>query len=221
MGRTDLTDHQRQILEFIAQNEYLTANFFFTGGTALSAFYFHHRFSEDLDFFSEKEFNSRRVLMSMTELKKKLKAKTIEQQTLSGQEIFFLGFSKNEKVKIDFAYFPFAHLGEFKKFKKLRISSLEDICVNKIQAINTRQRARDYADLFFGLKQLDWRSSDVISNFRLKFDIQLAYEQLIADYIKVLDAEDLPIFLKEVDWKMIKEYFLKEAELLKSKILTK
>jgi len=26
-----------------------------SGGTALSEFYLHHRFSEDLDFFSEKE----------------------------------------------------------------------------------------------------------------------------------------------------------------------
>lgn len=36
MGQTNLTDHQRQILELVAQDKYLTANFFFTGGTALS-----------------------------------------------------------------------------------------------------------------------------------------------------------------------------------------
>jgi len=221
MGQTDLIGRQRQILEFIAEDKYLTANFFFTGGTALSAFYFHHRFSEDLDFFSEKEFNPRQVLTAVMKLKKQVKAKTVEQQNLTGQEVFFLGFSGKEKVKIDFAYFPFSHLGEFKKYKQLKIASLEDVSVNKIQAINTRRRSRDYVDLYFCLKRLGWQPVEIIKNFRLKFDVQLNYEQLISSYVKVLDAEDLPIFLQEVDWQAIKTYFLKEAEKLKSKILTK
>lgn len=68
----------------------------------------------------------------------------MEQQTLTGQETFFFHFSVTDQVKVDFAYFPFSPLGKFKKYKNLRIASLEDICVNKVQAIITRRRARDY-----------------------------------------------------------------------------
>jgi len=51
-----LTARQKKVLSFVKENPYLTDRFYFTGGTALSYYYLHHRLSEDLDFFSEKEF---------------------------------------------------------------------------------------------------------------------------------------------------------------------
>lgn len=49
-----LTENQIAFLEQIKKSEFLAKNFYLTGGTALAAFYLHHRYSEDLDFFSGK-----------------------------------------------------------------------------------------------------------------------------------------------------------------------
>ena len=50
-----LTAHQKRILDLISKEKYFTDRFYFTGGTVLAEFYLKHRFSEDLDFFSEKQ----------------------------------------------------------------------------------------------------------------------------------------------------------------------
>ncbi len=49
-----LTDHQKKVLELMGKESYFTRRFYFTGGTAPAEFYLQHRFSEDLDFFSER-----------------------------------------------------------------------------------------------------------------------------------------------------------------------
>lgn len=52
MGKTILTSRQSQFLELVGGQKQLTQNFYLTGGTALSEFYYQHRLSEDLDFFN-------------------------------------------------------------------------------------------------------------------------------------------------------------------------
>ncbi|MDZ7361711.1 MAG: nucleotidyl transferase AbiEii/AbiGii toxin family protein [candidate division KSB1 bacterium] len=47
-----LTPLQRRFLDAFSRTE-LTKDFFLTGGTTLAHFYLQHRFSEDLDFFTE------------------------------------------------------------------------------------------------------------------------------------------------------------------------
>ena len=47
-----LTKFQEKLLREISVTP-IKDNFFLTGGTALSAFYLRHRFSEDLDFFTQ------------------------------------------------------------------------------------------------------------------------------------------------------------------------
>lgn len=219
MEESVLTKSQRKLLGLISKNNFITKNFFLTGGTALSEFYFKHRFSEDLDLFSENEFNSKEVLSSISSFKKALKPIKIEQQSLTGQEIFFFHFSDKDIVKIDFAYFPFTPLGNFTKLNQLNISGVEDICINKVHAISTRKRARDYLDLYFCIEHLKWSAVDIRNNYKLKFDVSLSYEQLIASFINVVDAKDLPIFLGKTSWSDVKNYFLKQAENLKKEII--
>lgn len=47
-----LTRLQRSFLQQLGRSD-LRETFFLTGGTALSAFFLAHRYSEDLDFFTE------------------------------------------------------------------------------------------------------------------------------------------------------------------------
>lgn len=144
---------------------------------------------------------------------------SIDQQRLTGQEVFFAYFTEKKFVKIDFAYFPFSHLGSFKKINNLKITSIEDICINKVHAITTRKRARDYLDLYLCLKYLEWLPEDLIKNYRIKFDVNLSNEQLATSFTNVVDAQDQPIFLGQNNWDEVKDYFLKLATSLKDKVV--
>lgn len=204
----------------VSKTNFITKNFFFTGGTALSEFYFQHRYSEDIDFFSEKEFDSKRLSVVVSELNKRLKLKKVEQQSLTGQEVFYFYFNTQKYVKIDFSYFPFEHLGKFIKMNDLRVSSVEDITVNKLHAITTRQRKRDYYDLYLCTKHLEWRVNDLRKYYRLKFDIDMPIEQIATSFVNVVDATDEPIFTEKVNWQIIENYFLSKVKELKKDIIS-
>ena len=218
MGQSLLTPLQGKLLGAISKDSYITSQFFLTGGTALSEFYFKHRFSEDFDLFSEKPFDPKRIIAWVGEAKEKIGFEKVEQQGLTGQEIFYFS-TGTEFVRVEFAYFPFPHLGNFKKYNLLNISSVEDICINKIHAITTRKRARDYFDLFLCIPHLGWQTHDITKNYRLKFDVSLSAEQLATSFTNVLDAQDEPRFLGEVDWEEVKKYFLGLTKELKKELV--
>ena len=121
MGKTILTVNQQKILGIISKDDLITTNFFMTGGTVLSEFYFKHRLSEDFDFFSDNKFDSKKVIYSISKMGDLLKLKKVEHQNLTGQDTFYLYFDNKNFVKIDFSEFPFPHLGKFKKFNRLSI----------------------------------------------------------------------------------------------------
>ncbi len=220
MGKNLLTPKQKQLLGLISEDKIITRDFYLTGGTALSYFYFKHRFSEDLDFFCQKEISSKALLTSISKIGDLVKPKKIEMQSLNKQEIFYFYFGSKSFVKLDFAHFPFDTLGKFVKFNNLSITSVEDITINKVHALINRKRARDYFDLCLCMKKLKWDGYDLIKNYRLKFEINLPIEQLATNFINVLDAEDLPIFVKKEDFNKTREFFLKEADKLKKDIIS-
>lgn len=221
MEQTILTPFQSQILEQIKLDRSLNSQFYFTGGTALSAYYFQHRLSEDLDFFSEQEFDPNLLLIWLKKLQKTIKLSKIEQQNGNGQVTFYLYQAKNKPpLKLDFAYFPFDHLGNFKKDQTLRIASLEDIAINKVHAISSRTRSRDYLDLMFCLQKMRWTAKDIMQNYRLKFDIVLPPESLATSLTNVTQASDLPIFLGKTPWTKVEKCFLTFAKSLSPALIS-
>lgn len=66
MGQVNFTPKQQLVFDEIKNSEFVRQNFYFTGGTALSSIYLNHRLSEDLDFFSEKEFDTLPILNLVT-----------------------------------------------------------------------------------------------------------------------------------------------------------
>lgn len=214
-----LIPNQYQLLERASQKGYIADQFYLTGGTALSYFYFKHRFSEDLDFFSEKGYNIDLLLKWAGYASRQLKAVRLERETLRGQDIFYFYFGDSSFVKVDFAFFPFAHFGEFLKFNDLRVSSIEDIALNKLQAIVSRKRSRDFVDLFFCLRKLSWGVQDLQKNYQLKFDIYLSSEQLATSFSSAVDSQDLPRFLGKANWGEVENYFLKLSNDIKPQII--
>jgi len=58
-----LTKQQKLALKLLAKTD-ISANFYFSGGTALAYYYLEHRKSEDLDFFSEVEFDPQSLFLT-------------------------------------------------------------------------------------------------------------------------------------------------------------
>jgi predicted nucleotidyltransferase component of viral defense system len=215
MGQTILTTEQRLLLAELITKKEIVSNFYLTGGTALSEFYFQHRLSEDFDFFSEYELQDKELLRLVKEIAVFLKIEDVEYQTLRGQLTFFFHFPKTV-VKVDFAQYPFPPLGQFKHFKTLKIASILDIGVNKLQAIQTRKRGRDFFDLYQIIKIGGVKIDDLLGQYRNKFDLILTQQELAKHFIGVLDAIDQPRFLGEFNWSLVEEFFLKQSKQLMS-----
>ena len=218
MGKTILTPEQHQILEFVVSSPKITTSFYLTGGTALSEFYFQHRLSEDFDFFSEQPLVESDILAWVKKCSQAVKVTDVEYQSLHQQLTFFFHFPKTV-VKIDFSQYPFPHLGEYKKYQTLRIASLVDIGVNKVQAIQTRKRGRDFFDLYLLLTKGKLDTRNLLESYRTKFDITISPQELAKQYMGVLEAIDQPKFIGKVDWSEIETFFLQEVRALHESFL--
>lgn len=110
MGKIDiLTPKQQRILSLIGENDFLRTNFYFTGGTALSAFYLNHRLSDDLDFFSLRKFDTQSIFTIISDWAKRDRF-TFQPQYIEPAYITIITFPNQEKLKADFVYYPFRQL---------------------------------------------------------------------------------------------------------------
>lgn len=126
----------------------LSAQFFLTGGTALAGFYFAHRTSVDLDFFTLQGFDHHA-------LKKHLESIA---QSVSGSyavrtdaESLVIGViqTPNDSLKIDLVQDIPVHMGTLLAVDAIRIDALENIGSNKITALYGRLDPKDFVDLFW------------------------------------------------------------------------
>ncbi|NCN58656.1 hypothetical protein COW99_05130 [Candidatus Roizmanbacteria bacterium CG22_combo_CG10-13_8_21_14_all_38_20] len=75
MEKVKFTKPQQIVVDKFKLNSYLRNNFYFTRGTALSVYYFGHRESEDLDFFTEQYLPKELVQQFVSKIASKHKLK--------------------------------------------------------------------------------------------------------------------------------------------------
>ena len=218
MEKTILNNHQTQILDEISKDTNLTPRFYLTGGTALSEFYLQHRFSEDLDFFTDHDFDSQIILQSIQKWSNKF-AFTYISEVVEPTYIFFIKFPGGNKLKIDFAPYPYISLSpKEKKIKNIQIDSLLDIAVNKLITVNQRNEVKDFVDLYFLLKHFTiW---DLLSGVKQKFHQEIPPYILATDLLKCQDFDYLPKMIKPLKIENLKAFYYQLTEKL-SKPMTK
>ncbi len=140
MPKIELTQLQKDVLSFIGKDSFCK-NFYWTGGTLLSYFYLSHRFSVDLDFFSDDLFRDIEYSVFADRMKKTIGAGKIAKTTEKNRKIYFVERGK-DNVKLEFVFFPFPAIGKRKKIKEfsVKIDSLEDIMVNKAHSAYERTK---------------------------------------------------------------------------------
>lgn len=152
--------------------------FYLTGGTCLSRFYYHHRYSDDLDFFFRGDiYDDSKFSQQFAKVLSRLG--NLEHVTVSVNEPSFKrAFIELDGIflKIEFIYEPFPVLGERVKRGTFFIDTKENIAVNKITAVYSRKTAKDFFDLYFLLQ--DYSLEELIKKAEIKM-IPPSFEELI------------------------------------------
>lgn len=215
-----LSKNQKNILNLLSGEKNISDNFYLGGGTALAEWYLHHRLSEDLDFFSEIEFEPQSVSVILKKLQKPAGILKVEYIQSFNRSLFFLELEK-DKIKTEFTFFPFPRIEKKTKIGELYIDSLLDIAVNKIFTIYQKPRSRDFIDLYCILqKEKSWTLDELTKKAQIKFDNHLDPIQLGSQYIKVKELKDYPKMLINVDENAWQDFFIEEAKKLKDQIIS-
>jgi predicted nucleotidyltransferase component of viral defense system len=225
-----LSENQKNILQLLGNEKSIADHFYFGGGTALAEFYLQHRLSEDLDFFSEHEFEPQDISIVLKKIKKSAGIVNVEYIQSFNRSLFFLKLKQDasyqktaqqEMVKTEFTYFPFPRIEKKMKTDELYVDSLLDIAVNKIFTIYQKPRSRDFIDLYCILqKEKSWTLDDLVKKAQIKFDNHLDPIQLGTQYLKVQELKDYPKMIITIDERVWQNFFLTAAKKLKDSIIS-
>lgn len=213
-----LTYEQKVLLNVIATEPYFCEDYYFTGGTPLSLFYLHHRISEDIDLFSEKEMDIMVIDRFIGDIKKKLSIKKADFRQFFGLYTYQLYFTEKKVVKIDFNYYPFPCIEKGMLYKKLRVDSLFDIAVNKVHTISRVPRSRDFIDIYFIIKEKNYSFHELLMYAKTKFDWHIDPIQLGSRLLLASQSSDYPKMIKAIDHNEWKTFFINEARKLEREI---
>jgi predicted nucleotidyltransferase component of viral defense system len=185
----------------------------FGGGTALSAVYLHHRFSEDLDFFLPREASPVEVRALSRALRQAGFSTEARPQPMRQSLVLVSG--RREVGHIDLAHFPYDPIGRPTLWQGLRVDSLLDMAVNKVQAILTRARERDFVDLYFLLNEGPEQDIERLLDLaRAKFDVGASRITLAEQLLRVEEVVELPRMRRPLSLATLRRALVEQARLL-------
>lgn len=208
----ELATWQLNALDAVAQSK-LAHEVVFGGGAALAARHLHHRRSEDLDFFLPRELEDGELRPLTRSLVRA--GLQIDEQQVGPRRTLLLLRDRKEIGRIDFAFYPYDPIARRERWRGLVVESLMDMTVNKVQALLTRFRPRDFVDLYFLLREGPERDPDRLLDFvRAKFDAGADRLALAQRMLLVTDIDELPSMLKPVSYDELVTFFEDQARAL-------
>ncbi len=170
------------------------------GGTAL-ALQIGHRVSEDLDFFTSKDFKVESIISNLRKISTSF-------SIMSEGEDYITAVFNGIKVSILKYDYPF--IDRATTYRVIRIAGVNDIASMKVIAINQRGTKRDFVDLFFILQETPFHK--IADNMIHRFGIERINPLHIGkSFVYFSDAESNPepsyIKGKEVSWEKVKSFF--------------
>jgi len=208
-----LTEFQQKFIEAISKSS-LRDSFFLTGGTALSAFYLQHRYSEDLDFFTEIPDEVARIIPELEKICQKLGAeleinrrfKTFLNCTITSEHGQFIkiDFAQDAPFRMQPVVFNAAH-GIF-------VDNPLDIACNKLSALFDRAETKDFVDIYWINKML-FSFDEIYENARKKH-VGLDDYWLVVSLQKVNLVEELPRMILPMTIEELKRFFNDRVEKL-------
>ena len=176
----------------------------YLGGGTACALQVGHRISVDLDFFTNKEFDSKELIRSLKKIGK-FKVQRQSWGTILGTM---------ERISFSIFVYKYPVLFPYKTLFNINILDLRDIVAMKIDAICTRGLKRDFIDLYFICQK-------GLSLQECLFFYDRKYGKLTSNIIHVqkslvyfVDAEisQMPKILKPCRWEEVKRFFEREVK---------
>lgn len=138
-------------------------SFYLVGGTAL-ALQIGHRKSDDLDFFSEKSFDTHSVKQALNNLPG---TATLIAEKPTGVSYFYDPPNDDAHFKIDIYNWGVKFIKPALEVGSVKMASLEDIAAFKLDAVSSRKEYKDYVDLAKLLERFSFQ--DLMAFYREKF----------------------------------------------------
>jgi len=204
-----LTGDQKSLLTHFRASP-LLESFYLTGETALSAFFLHHRLSEDLDFFSEESIGIEVVLAFTKSLPQ---VSEVQYERKYDRKIFLLRYSSSRIMKVEFTTYPFARLEKGPEVEKIQIDSLRDILTNKLMALTDRRDAKDYVDLYCAFKNHPQLNIEqLIIQTELKFGVKGIQHILRGRFLEPIPSIGTLKMRETLDQEGLTQFFVQQAK---------
>ena len=212
-----LTKFQERLLKEISLISEFKENFFLTGGTALSAFYIKHRYSDDLDFFTEIPLAVQRVLPLFKELVKKLEARLeihrsfktfIEATVTNNNEIIRIHFAEDIPYRLNPTI--------FNRNYGIYVDNVIDISCNKFSALFERHEMKDFVDIYFIDKEVIKFEELYLASQKKHIGLDDYYLVQALRYINEISI--LPRMIKDVTVDKMRSFFNQKTSALMSRM---
>lgn len=216
---TILTQLQIDFIKAFSHSQ-INENFFLTGGTALSAFYLQHRYSEDIDFFTEQEQMVPRVVPIVKNISTLVNGRVeIAREFTTFVEAFLSRGA--ETIRLHFAQDAPYRLQKIVKNEEhgVYVDNELDIACNKLSALFDRYAEKDFVDVYF-LSREFMPFDKLFEHARKKHGGMDEYWLAMA--LKNVDKiAELPRMIKPVTIEDLQEFFYQQVKYLMSKIKNK
>ena len=212
-----LTPLQQQVLVALFDSDLADRGYYLTGGTALSAFYLQHRYSDDLDFFTRKRGLLEEDFRHCSAILASMGIVVASQDITEDYARLFVypGDQKDTMLKLEFARDVPAMMAPPEIKEQIVVDSYEDIAVNKVCTILSRTESKDFCDLFFILNESRYGLDYLISRAREKeaaLDEGYGILDFATNLLTVKELQFLPRMIKPLTLEELRAYFVPIAE---------
>jgi len=206
MHESVLDEETKKNIKILSLQDFIKP-FYLAGGTGC-AVHLGHRISNDLDFFSKKDFSHFEI-----------------QNSLRSSGHFIIDYSDSQtligrfnKTKISFFHYNYPLIRDTHLFLNLSIPSLEDIGCMKIDAISSRGSKRDFVDLYFILKKFNLSLKEFFKYFEEKYGKEnYNIYHVLKSLVYFEDSERDPELnmLDQFSWENVKNFFIEQIKRFK------
>jgi hypothetical protein len=199
-----ISPEPRALLDRVGETD-LGRRFYLAGGTAL-ALQLGHRRSVDLDFFSETDFvhdHTRREILNA------LPGQEIEVVENVDGKLLLLA----KDIHLGFFSYGYPLLAPLLEFERVRLATILDIGLMKLDALLGRGARKDFYDLYFICCQIPL--ADLLEAGTRKYPQMRDFPLMAVESLVAFDnanRDRQPDLLVDVAWGAVRDFFLEQAK---------
>jgi len=183
---------------------------YLAGGTSL-ALRLGHRVSIDFDFFSLKSFDPVKLADSLKKIGK------FEIDTATG--ITLIGLFNG--VKFSYFQYDYPILNPTDNYRGIPVASIDDVVAMKLVAITDRNTKKDFIDLYV-ICNRGMTIETMFGKYDKKYHVLEENKYTLIKsmtYFEEADMDVMPVMIEKIEWRKVKEFFLRETVRLAKKYL--